>query len=187
MEGFPDCPFWDFSTAVYDRSGVAPACLGLQNRLGLDVNVLLFCCYAAADGHPPLGESAIRIALQAIEPWHRDVVTKLREMRRALKGRYENAPKAVAAALRDRTLTLEIDSEHVEQLILAAQLDQQSDSTVAAAERPGVAATNLRDYLSVTSVTPGADDLEDLASVLRGCFEGIDGAVLSDAIGAPAP
>jgi len=36
--------FWAFSLALYGKPGVAPALLGLQDRLGVDVNLLLFCC-----------------------------------------------------------------------------------------------------------------------------------------------
>jgi len=36
-------PFWDFSLAVWGREAVKPACLALQARHGIDVNILLFC------------------------------------------------------------------------------------------------------------------------------------------------
>lgn len=39
--GFPDHPFWDFSLEVYPREGVGAACLALQARHEIDVNVLL--------------------------------------------------------------------------------------------------------------------------------------------------
>ena len=45
-----DGRFWAFSLDVYGRPGVAPACLALQDRHGLDVNLLLFCCWAASQG-----------------------------------------------------------------------------------------------------------------------------------------
>jgi len=39
---FPDHPFWDFSLRLHERPGVPRACLGLQRRYGLDVNLLFF-------------------------------------------------------------------------------------------------------------------------------------------------
>ena len=39
----PDSPFWNFSLRLYARAGVPDACLALQARHGIDVN-LLFCC-----------------------------------------------------------------------------------------------------------------------------------------------
>ena len=35
--------FWKFSLELYDREGVAAACLALQEEYQLDVNLLLFC------------------------------------------------------------------------------------------------------------------------------------------------
>ena len=43
-------PFWDFSLAVWGREAVEPACLDLQERHGLDVNLLLFCGWAGRRG-----------------------------------------------------------------------------------------------------------------------------------------
>ena len=37
-----DNPFWQFSLDAYQRDGVQPACLSLQDDWGLDVNVLLY-------------------------------------------------------------------------------------------------------------------------------------------------
>ncbi|HEY9550471.1 MAG TPA: TIGR02444 family protein, partial [Kiloniellaceae bacterium] len=45
-----ETPFWQFSGAVYARRGVAEACLALQQRHGLDVNLLLFCAWAGSNG-----------------------------------------------------------------------------------------------------------------------------------------
>ena len=47
---FRDHPFWDFSLAVWGREAVEPACLALQARHGIDINVLLFCGWAGRRG-----------------------------------------------------------------------------------------------------------------------------------------
>jgi uncharacterized protein (TIGR02444 family) len=41
-------PFWRFSLAVYKAPGVAAECLALQETLGNDVKVLLFCAFLGA-------------------------------------------------------------------------------------------------------------------------------------------
>ena len=43
-----DTPLWAFSLAVYGGDGVAEECLDLQERLGLDVNILLFAAFLGA-------------------------------------------------------------------------------------------------------------------------------------------
>ena len=51
-------PFWRFSLRIYPA--VADTCLELQDRFGVDVNVLLFLLFAARNGqrysalHPAL-------------------------------------------------------------------------------------------------------------------------------------
>ena len=46
--GTLDNAFWKFSLAVYATPGVAGECLAVQESLGVDVNVLLFCAWLAA-------------------------------------------------------------------------------------------------------------------------------------------
>src|SRR5262244_106072 len=69
--------FWRFSLTVYARPGVTSSCLALQDRFGLDVNLLLFCCWAAARGHR-LDPAELAAAEAASVAWQRDIVTPLR-------------------------------------------------------------------------------------------------------------
>lgn len=79
-----DNPFWRFSLALYERPGAAEACLWLQDEAGLDVNLLLFCCWAGAAGDTLRGHQMARAAALA-EPWREAVVAPLRAVRRHLK------------------------------------------------------------------------------------------------------
>jgi uncharacterized protein (TIGR02444 family) len=63
-----DNPFWDFSLAVWGREAVEPACLALQERHGLDVNLLLFCGWAGRRGRA-LGAADIERLIEAARPW----------------------------------------------------------------------------------------------------------------------
>ena len=56
---FPDHPFWDFSLRVYGSEGVPEACLVLQERHGIDVNVLLYCFWLGASGRGTLDDGEI--------------------------------------------------------------------------------------------------------------------------------
>ena len=40
-----DNEFWRFSLAIYKPPDVAAECLALQEAVGLDVNLLLFCAW----------------------------------------------------------------------------------------------------------------------------------------------
>ena len=76
--------FWSFSLQVYGKPGVAEACIALQDGLGLDVNLLLYCCWHGR-AHRKLDEAALRHAMAAVEGWQREVVQPLRAVRRRLK------------------------------------------------------------------------------------------------------
>ena len=69
--------FWNYSVATYRKAGVAEACLYLQEQLGIDVNVLLYCCwYGCTRG--TLDGPAMELVLSFAEPWAENVVRPLR-------------------------------------------------------------------------------------------------------------
>ena len=147
---FPSSDFWDFSLALYGKPGVAPACLALQERHGLDVNILMFCLWLAATGRGPVPAAALETAFVGAAPWHDDVVRHLRALRRRLKTPVGPADPALAQALRARIQKIEIDAEHIEQLTLAtsaaASLPARTgrDSAALAADGAGHIAIYMR-------------------------------------------
>src|SRR5216684_1534893 len=78
-------PFWRFSLRLYRQPGVADACIALQDECGVDVNVLLFFLWLAADKRLVPAPNARAVCEQAAL-WHDDVVAPLRAVRRKLKG-----------------------------------------------------------------------------------------------------
>jgi uncharacterized protein (TIGR02444 family) len=162
----PATPFWDYSLAVYARPGVAEACLALQDRHGLDVNILLFCCWAGQRGRA-LSAAELEGLMAAVGPWHEGVVKPLRAVRRWLKGQ-STAPGAAAEALRQEVKAQELEAERIEQQILAETLVLGEGAPAAA-----LAAANLKAYLAWLEVRAAAEDTADLAGLLTGCFEGL--------------
>jgi uncharacterized protein (TIGR02444 family) len=106
-----DTPLWTFSLAVYGRPGVATECLDLQEKFGLDVNLLLFAAFIGAVEGVRLGSADIAAANAEIANWHKEIVRPLRSVRRALK-------PLNADALRTQVKTAELDAEKFEQSIL---------------------------------------------------------------------
>ncbi len=156
-------PFWDFSLAVYGREGVAPACLALQDRHGLDVNLLLFGLWAGTRGRA-LAAAELDGLIAAARPWQQGVVAPLRAARRWLKGQ-RPVPGQSAAILRGAIKERELDAEAIEQAILFGQV-----SIPAGPGAPASAAANLARYLSVLGIAPDTDDTARLATLLRAGF-----------------
>lgn len=149
-ESTPDLetPFWTFSLAVYASDGVAEECLGLQERLGLDVNLLLFAAYMGAVEGVRLAAADVAGANAAISEWHNHIVRSLRGARQALKAPStdaENPLRGPTAALRLQAKRAELESEKIEQ----AMLWQWSRAHLPDLEHDGSAlAGNLRKVLA---------------------------------------
>jgi uncharacterized protein (TIGR02444 family) len=116
-------PFWLFSLRTYRQPGVEPACLVLQNRHGADVNMVLYCCWAAASGRGALGTRTIRAAIASTARWQEEVVGPLRAVRRSLKPGFEGVPVERTEALRQTIGRVELECEHAEQALLARRVE----------------------------------------------------------------
>lgn len=78
--------FWRFSLAFYARPGVAEALIALQDRAGLDVNLILFALWRGIVHGHHLDKPELNAAEATIAPLRRGVVMPLRDLRRRLKG-----------------------------------------------------------------------------------------------------
>jgi uncharacterized protein (TIGR02444 family) len=187
--GWPAEPFWDYSLTLYRHAPVEAACLDLQRRHGLDVNLLLLCCWLGSRG-VALGRGELDALRHHVRDWQGEVVRPLRAARRRLKVRLAGAmPGGVAsawpelaAALRGRIAALELDAEHLEQLELG-----RCTAALPATAPPGVelAVANLAQLWPFDD-----DDRASLAALLVAAFpeggeSGVDSALTR--IGAEPP
>ncbi len=116
-----DNPLWAFSLRVYGAPNVADECLALQERLGLDVNLLLLAAYMGAVEGVALTAEDIAGAADTVAAWHESAVRALRDVRRALKppSLDENNPlRGAIATLRLQTKAAELEAERIEQAML---------------------------------------------------------------------
>jgi uncharacterized protein (TIGR02444 family) len=159
-------PFWTFTLAAYGRAGMPAACIGLQDRLTLDVNFLLFSLFAGSLG-ASLGLEQFTALEAAVGPWRASVIHPLRAVRRWLKEQALVSRDAVES-LRQSVLSSEIAAEGQQQRLMERHvvLVRGSPSIEAAAG-------NLQTYLRWARATPAADDREDLVSLLHGAFDGV--------------
>lgn len=156
-------PFWTYSWSVYHEPGVREACLALQEREGIDVNLLLFCCWAGRNGHT-LDASQIDMLRDATAAWQRELVLPLRRARtwlKSLEGLPEPPPQPDAATLRRSVKDAELESERIEQTILYNALPL-------AAGEPDMSAVvgNIHAYFALLGRTPGPEDTADLVAIV---------------------
>lgn len=150
--------FWDFSVRVYKRPGVAPACLALQDRLGLDVNLVLYCLYWAACGRPALDPGTLRLVIDRALPWQDEVVRPIRAARRRAKIETSTLSSSETASFYGHVLEVELKAEKAEQLIIARTAVEALRDTTAKPDQPEaeVMRLNLNRYMAMIQVVPGA-------------------------------
>ncbi len=165
---------WAFSRRLYARPGVAASCLGLQDRRGLDVNMVLACVWLARAGRRLDSDGARRL-WAAIEPWQEGVVARLRAARRDIK----TMPAAMGATaagtlagpiarVRSAIKRQELAAERIESQLIAGALARSGRASAA----PGapLARANLASYLKALGLKPSAADVADLESVVAAAF-----------------
>lgn len=154
-----DNTFWQFSLSTYGQADVAKECLALQQAIGIDVNVLLFCAWLGTRDID-LSREDIAAASVAVEAWGENVVRPLRGVRQWMKGLYSNE----FADLRERVKVLELETEQVEQAILFAHAKKIHGSG-AGADRGKAIGQNVDQYLRTASASASAPRL--VAAVQR--------------------
>ena len=182
-------PFWNFSLEVYAGEAVARSCIDLQDRHGLDVNVLLFCCWIGASGRGRLQADELKRLSGKVASWQRDIVMPLRAARRRLAAG-ENlpiAPEDAASALRRRIADAEIEAEHVEQLLLAESYAAPGNRDRPAKERLAAALANLGLYSEQLGIKVERRDRAAVAAILIACFPMLEAHEIEHALNLDRP
>jgi len=136
-------PFWTFTLAFYGRPGVSPACIALQDRHGLDVNLVLYACWVGLSGRGRLDAAELARAEATNAPWRSGVIEKLRAARRTLG---EEDVQGPILELYEAAKAAELAAERIAQRRL--QMLAPAESVADAATRAADAAANLRLYLA---------------------------------------
>lgn len=173
MTGFPEHPFWDFSLEVYTAPGVGEACLRLQERHQVDVNILLFCLWAGASGRGALGEGEMEAAVSAVRAWHDQVVRPLRAVRTRMKGGMPPASGATVESLRQRIQKVEIDCERTEQLMLAASFGGAAEGGRPDGARAADAVASLGRYFAGLGIEASDEDRGCVSRMVGAAFPGL--------------
>ena len=141
--------FWRFALALYAKTGVAPACLEVQDRHGKDVILLLFGLWVGMSGRGALDAAGLAVAESSARPWRQQVVEPLRRTRHALKG-IEGAEE-LYAKMKD----IELEAEHAA-IRRLAPLAPAPDPARTKADRVASALANLALYLGPQALAAAA-------------------------------
>ena len=121
-----DGPHWRFALALYAKPGAADACLFLQDRFGVDVNILLFAMFAATERGMAITAEDVEGMDTAVKAWRSEAVVPLRTIRRRLKQPLDDVAGAYAEVLRTQVKSAELLAEQIEQALLARWLERRN-------------------------------------------------------------
>jgi uncharacterized protein (TIGR02444 family) len=130
-------PFWRFSVKFYAVPGVAPACIELQDKADVDVNVLFFLLWNASEGRA-LNAAEVTELEHTIGPWRDIAVAPIRNVRRALKAPPPVIAPATVEDFRTRIKAVELEAERLQQealydLAQSGRVGRPAESPVEAA------------------------------------------------------
>lgn len=166
---------WDFSLAVYDVKGVDGACISLQDRFGLDVAMLLLCCWIGAHGKWCVADIDLPALDGAARAWQDTVIGRLRAARRGLKGVGGPGTDIEAFAERARAdiLAIELAGERALQRALIEVLPAPlSTANVGPNFDAALAARLLGDYVALRAVALDTSGRGHLFWLLGAAFPG---------------
>jgi len=160
-------PFWRFSLQFYRQSGVSDACIALQDDCGVDVNLLLFLFWLAAD-RQQLSADDVEKLDDKVRDWRNLTIIPIRDARRKLKGAPTLVDPAKQEAFRTKVKGIELDAERLQQEALYAFT--QSGPLGSQAEPSAAARGNVAAYESVS----GTRFPENAVEILITAFDGIE-------------
>lgn len=144
--------FWQFSLRFYGIPEVQEDCLHLQDEAGLNVNLILWCCWQAAQGRK-LTEAQARAAAARIADWSNSVTQPLRALRRQVKAGLAGFAPEMRERLHERLKAAELEAERVEQTLLCGN-ETAGTETAGGAVRD-LAKANMDAYMGVADTPLG--------------------------------
>jgi uncharacterized protein (TIGR02444 family) len=164
-----DSVFWRFSLRIYSLPGVGAVCIDLQDRHGVDVNVLLFLLFLADAGRAVSPEDVARIDAE-VRTWRDSVVLPLRTVRRDLRAAIGRVDRDASEALRTDVKRIELEAERIEQETLERLMPAPA-AGASAASRTVAARANLAAYGSSLGGLP-----DELLAPLLQAFDAMQDA-----------
>ncbi|WP_169546134.1 TIGR02444 family protein [Sneathiella aquimaris] len=169
--GFPPCALWDFALKLYSNPTVEQACLSLQNRKGVDVNLLLFCVWVAASGREELREVELEEGMAISHYWQEATVRPMRNIRNFLKPPLKYVDNRLTNELKRVVSESEIYAEKLQLLALDRLIDRPATASFSGSICARAAVQNLFKYLAKElDAEPDDQDRADIKAIWLAVF-----------------
>lgn len=163
----------NYALRVYARPGVADACLLLQERMGVDVVVLLHAMYVFGELGRVLDPEALASAEAKVRPWRERVILPLRTLRIYLKPGFEGLPSPAVRRAREKVKAAELSAEFAALASLAAWADGAAVGDDVAAQGESLLVNIVNMYSGATS------SLQDRAPAVQQAIRALHEALIA--------
>lgn len=168
MTLLPSHPFWHFSLQIYEQDLARQTLLNLQNKHGLNINLILFSCWHAATNQGQINKQEVKHLLATIHHWHERIIVQLRGIRDRLK---HASAHEWSHTVRQEVLATELAAEHVEQLLLTdAYFKKPQRNRRSVQQKATNACQNILSYSSILFVNFDVEDCNLIAQLLKVVF-----------------
>jgi uncharacterized protein (TIGR02444 family) len=161
--------FWDFSVRTYRTEFVPEACLSLQDERGVDVNMLLFCCwYGVTRGRQE--KEFFQHVFEFSENWAERVVRPLRNARTWMKldGCIDpRMPTEICMEFREKVKGVEFSAEKIQQDVLESLTLSIEEKEQSLAEQLTVIKKNIRQYFDTVNIVLDDFVKERLVTIMQ--------------------
>jgi uncharacterized protein (TIGR02444 family) len=168
--------FWNFSNTIYRIPAVAEACLSLQNNSGLDVNMVLFCCWHGIS-RGDLDKVFFQECHDFSRTWSGKTVKPLRDIRIWLKETGCSGPGLdtdTCMSFRDRIKAVELEAEKLQQLTLESLCQKGEKHSSTDGEMTETVARNLKIYLETEKTGLSDPLIRELETVVQAGIPNMD-------------
>jgi len=105
--------FCKFATELYEQPKAKEILRDMQQRLGLNPNLIMFCCWVANNGQKQISKNEMHHIITVILPWHEYIVLNLRKTRKKL---------STNNLFLDKLIEIETKANNSEQIMLTEML-----------------------------------------------------------------
>jgi len=147
--------FWEFSIYVYRKNGVADTFLRLQNDHGVDVNMLLYCCWHGIT-RGVFTNQLFQTVFDYSTSWCNQTVKPLRNVRTWLKQsgcHLSHIDTASCMEFREEIKGIELQAEKIQQTTLESYCKNTSTIDLSPVFQLEAIVNNLKQYFAAADIT----------------------------------
>lgn len=164
--------FWDYSVQIYSKSGVADVLLSLQEQYGVDVNMLLFCCWVGLT-RGTFTDELFDTAYEFSYSWREHAVNPLRHARTWMKetGCQSTAiDREECMSVREKVKSVELRVEKLQQETLESVSSIIPETDLPVVEQQNAVVSNLKKYLGAADINPDDKLIDGLEEIMQANF-----------------